>query len=209
MTESKEIRILKQTIKQFTLEFIEEPYLCYTEHGLHARFLTKLYNDLPAKQRYFEWEEKQVSVIQKEYPTTTDLGRSKRSHWDISLIKKPFEITLPEKPMQYDFFRLLAAVEFGMNPPIKHLRNDIDRLCHPQANVENPFLVHLYRLTDPGQQNSRRDLANTSPQIISKETAARLTKNYPVEIFYGIYDDANPAECGAWRLHDGKIEELS
>jgi len=208
MTEAKEIRILTQTIKQFTLEFIEQPYICYTEHGLHARFYTSFYNALSDEQQYFDWEGKKVSVIQKEYPTATNLDRSRRQHWDISLIKNPPEIAFPEEPKPYDFFKLLGVVEFGMNESVVHLKDDIDRLCHSEANVENSFLVHLYRLTNPGNQYSRRDLSNRSINIVSKENAAKLTKENQVEIFYGMYDDTNPDECGAWHLHDGKIEEI-
>ena len=208
MTEVKEVPILRQAIKDFTLEFVKEPYLCYTEHGQHARFYAQLSNALPGEEQYFLWGGKKVCVIQKEYPTTTDLDRTRRQHWDISLIKNPPEIAMPEEPRPYDFFILSAAVEFGLNESFDHLENDIERLCHPEANVENPFLVHLYRLTNPGNQRSRRDLSNGSNKIVSIEKAAKMTKNNPVEIFYGIYDDANSAACGAWRLYDGKIEEI-
>jgi len=208
MTRSKVIRILEQTLKQFTLEFIDEPYLCYTEHGLHARFYTSLYNALSDEQRYFNWEGKQVSVIQKEYPTATDLGKSRRQHWDISVIKNPPEFAFPVTPMPYDFFRLSAVVEFGLNESTDHLEDDIDRLCHSESNVQNPFLVHLYRLTNPGEQNSRRDLSNGSNRIVPIEKAAKMTINKPVEIFYGMYDDNNPDTCGAWHLQNGLLNKL-
>ncbi len=30
--------IVKDTIKEFCHEFLQSPYICYTEHGLHAFF---------------------------------------------------------------------------------------------------------------------------------------------------------------------------
>ncbi len=30
--------LIHQIARQFTLEFIADPYLCYTEHGQHALF---------------------------------------------------------------------------------------------------------------------------------------------------------------------------
>ena len=35
---------VRSTAKEFCLEFVQNPYLCYTEHGLHARFYAMLYN---------------------------------------------------------------------------------------------------------------------------------------------------------------------
>jgi len=79
--------IVHQVAKEFVLEFIANPYLCYTEHGQHARFYTMLYNALPAEQRYTKWGANTVCVIQKEYPTAGKLGKPQRQHWDVAVIK--------------------------------------------------------------------------------------------------------------------------
>jgi hypothetical protein len=75
----------------FCTEFVKNPYLCYTEHGLHALFYTKLYNALTPAERYTEWAAHRVCVIQKEYPTARSLGKPRRQNWDIALIKTPPE----------------------------------------------------------------------------------------------------------------------
>ncbi len=202
------VKAFKEVLVKFTLEFVQAPYLCYTEHGLHARFYSQLYNDLSEEQLYFFLDGKKVCVIQKEYPTATNLGRSKRQHRDISMIKKPAGSSKSIPDQSYDFFKLSAVVEFGMNASVDHLEDDIDRLCHPDANVESRFLVHLYRLGKPGNRFCRRDLSNRSRSMISIKDAALLTIDKPVEIFYGIYDNANIESSGVWHLQNGSINKL-
>jgi lipopolysaccharide biosynthesis regulator YciM len=41
---------VEQTIRKFVCEFIEDPYICYTEHGQHARFYQMLYEALDPSQ---------------------------------------------------------------------------------------------------------------------------------------------------------------
>ena len=77
---------------EFCKEFIEHPYLCYTEHGLHALFFARLYEKLPKSMRYFDFHKHRVCVIQKEYPTDHSLGKSRRQNWDISVITPPAEM---------------------------------------------------------------------------------------------------------------------
>jgi len=45
-----QIEVVRATARQFCLQFIKEPYLSYTEHGLHALFFTMLYNNLSDNQ---------------------------------------------------------------------------------------------------------------------------------------------------------------
>jgi hypothetical protein len=59
--------ITRATIVAFCKEFLSEPYLCYTEHGLHALFFTRLYMALPEALRYRRWNTNKVCTIQKEY----------------------------------------------------------------------------------------------------------------------------------------------
>ena len=145
-----QIDIIRQAIREFCLEFIDEPYTCYTEHGLHALFYTRLFNTFPEDRRYTSWLGKRVSVIQKEYPTAGNLGKPQRQHWDISVIKTPPESLLASSSYSYDYLKLSVVIEFGMNESAEHLIDDIERVCHPDANVEEKFVVHFYRLSQPG-----------------------------------------------------------
>ena len=79
-TETAELT--EATLVEFCKEFVEHPYLCYTEHGLHALFFARLYAALPPDERYLEFAGKRVSVVQKEYPTHHHLDRPRRQNWD-------------------------------------------------------------------------------------------------------------------------------
>ena len=82
-------KTVEDTIEKFCAEFVTHPYICYTEHGQHARFYSHLYGALPEKRRYVDWKQKKVCSLQKEYPTAGALGKTRRQHWDIALIKSP------------------------------------------------------------------------------------------------------------------------
>src|SRR3954447_26664882 len=92
--------LTQQTLVGFCNVTIDHPYRCYTEHGLHALFYTKLYNALPEAARYSDVGGREMCVIQKEYPTDDSIGRSRRQHWDIAVIKTP--AVLPECARAYD-----------------------------------------------------------------------------------------------------------
>ena len=64
--------VIEQTLKEFCLDFLRNPYLCYTEHGLHALFYARLYIALPPADRYLTLDERQVCVLQKEYQLLLD-----------------------------------------------------------------------------------------------------------------------------------------
>ncbi|MBO8167891.1 MAG: hypothetical protein H0Z35_01755 [Thermoanaerobacteraceae bacterium] len=96
--------IVRNVIEDFCREFSKFPYLCYTEHGLHARFYSALYNALPPAARYINWEGKKICVIQKEYPTAGTLGKPRRQNWDIAVIQNP-PSTLPGKEPSYDYLK--------------------------------------------------------------------------------------------------------
>lgn len=72
--------LVQQIAKEFTLEFIANPYLCYTEHGQHALFYTMLFNALPPERRYTKLSNNKICVIQEEYPTAGKLGKHQRQH---------------------------------------------------------------------------------------------------------------------------------
>jgi len=206
LEKSVQIEKVRQISKQFALEFIDNPYLCYTEHGLHARFYMMLYNALSAEERYFNWGDKKVCVIQKEYPTAGHLDRSRRQNWDIAVIKAPPQSI--KKQHSYDYLRLAAVIEFGLNEPKEHLISDIERISHADANVDQGFIVHLYRLSEPGAQVSGRDWSSNSHRILSIERVANLVAERPIEILYGMYDFTKRYPTGLWVINKGEISQL-
>jgi hypothetical protein len=151
--------LIRSTLRDFCLEFTSEPYLCYTEHGLHALFFSRLHDALPVDQRYLEWGGRRVCAIQKEYATAHDLGKSRRQHWDIAVLRNP-PVTKGEPP--YDHFEVEAAVEFGLNEGRDHLIEDMRRLSHKSSNVRNGYTVHLYRISNAV---SKRDLSPRSTRV--------------------------------------------
>ena len=165
MSKNDLVELIQNTITKFCHDFLLRPYLCYTEHGMHALFFQQLYNVLPKPIVHFEGED--VCILQKEYPTANKLGKSRRQHWDIALIKTPIE--MPQRRPRFDYLRLAAVIEFGLNCDSKHLEDDIERLCHPDANVDNGFIVHLYRLSSSKAKFSDWDWSPDSGILCSKE----------------------------------------
>ena len=151
--------LVPSVVRNFCLEFLAEPYECYTEHGLHALFFSRLYDALPEDQRYLEWDGRRVCAIQKEYATAHDLGKSRRQHWDIAVLRNP-PVTTGMPP--YDHFKLDAAVEFGLNEGRDHLLEDMRRLSHPSSNVGTGYAVHLYRISEG---LSERDMSPRSTRV--------------------------------------------
>jgi hypothetical protein len=200
-----DIAVVRDTVIRFCEEFIQDPYLCYTEHGQHALFYTMLFNALPESRRYAMWDSKRVCLLQKEYPTAGSLSKSRRQHWDIALLQTPLQPVPGEAP-EYDRLKLAAAVEFGMNAKRKHLREDIRRLCHPDAHVGHGFVVHLYRLSPPGEPFSRRDRSASSPRILEVDDVAALPRDPRLEIYYGMVDATGRHEQGLWCIQGNPAE---
>jgi hypothetical protein len=194
--------ILEQTVRAFCLDFLTHPYLCYTEHGLHALFYTKFYNALSPEQRYTIWNNQKVCVIQKEYPTAGLSGKPRRQHWDIAVVATPPQ-SLGSKRPGYDYLRLAAIVEFGLNEAKEHLQDDIERICHEDANADKGYIVHLYRLTSAGQKFSGRDWSSESAHIFPKEGVRELVGNKPATVYYGIWDGDGKYETGLWCITEG------
>jgi len=209
ITMSSQVETVRHMARQFCLEFIERPYLCYTEHGQHALFYTRLYNALPPTQRYTTWYDHKVCVVQKEYPTAGDLNKPQRQHWDIAVIKTPPESQATGPAGSYDYLRLAAVVEFGMNESIDHLQDDIDRLSHADANVDQGLVIHLHRLSKPGAKLSERDWSAASKRIVSKESVVQVSLGKPVEIYYAMYDSTGRYPSGVWVICDGAMELVS
>ena len=205
---SSQVETVMQTARHFCLEFVKSPYLCYTEHGQHALFYTMLYNALPPSQRYTTWQNHKVCVVQKEYPTAGPLDKPQRQHWDIALIKTPPESIASGLAAAYDYLRLAAVVEFGMNEGIEHLEDDIERLSHADANVDQGLVIHLHRLSNPGARVSGRDWSPSSKKIVTKESVAQIAAGKPVEVYYGTYDSTGKYPSGVWLIRDGAIERV-
>jgi hypothetical protein len=197
---------IRNTIIAFCLEFVRHPYLCYTEHGQHALFYSMLYNALPDQQRYLTWQGQKVCTLQKEYPTAGALGKPQRQHWDIAVLKNPPESL--ETKDSYDYLKLLAAIEFGMNEAKDHLEDDIDRLCHKDANLEHTFIVHLYRLSEGGSLFSGRDWSSKSEQILKPDSILPLITGKSVEIFYGVVDSTETYKAGVWNIKGNAITPI-
>ena len=148
-----------------------------------------------------------MCVIQKEYPTASNLGKSTRQHWDVSVVETP-PASIATGPQAYDFLRLSAAVEFGMNARKEHLVGDIERLSHPEANVGQGFVVHLYRLSEPGALLSQRDWSPNSARILTPDEAGELSRGTQVEILYGMYDGTRRHRQGVWLVKQGETSLL-
>lgn len=125
-----------------------------------------LYNAIPPNQRIITWNNKKVCVIQKEYPTASKLGKPQKQHWDIAVIKTPPTSTIDGASLSYDFLKFAVVVEFGMNETKEHLIDDIERICHEQANLNLGLIIHLYRLSKPGAKMSNRDWSSNSQPMI-------------------------------------------
>lgn len=196
--------IIKGTIKEFCLEFLQSPYLCYTEHGLHALFYCRLYSTVPENEGYIQWEGKRVCIIQKEYPTAEDLDKSRRQHWDIAVLQSPPK-SIPNRHPTYDYLILNSVIEFGMNASKEHLQEDIRRLSHQKSNVRNKYVIHLYRISD---LESGRDWSPRSKQILTPDEVLTIVKGTDVDIYFGIADFTDNHESGLWQINNKGITKI-
>jgi hypothetical protein len=201
------LEIVRQTITTFCVEFVSHPYLCYTEHGQHALFYTKLYSALPEELRYATWQQQKVCILQKEYPTAANLGKSQRQHWDVAVLSVP-PTSRAIGAKTYDYLKLLAAIEFGMNEAKKHLVDDIERLDHADANVVQGFIVHLYRLSNAKLRFSGRDWSHNAACILTPEQVGDLSLGRSVEIYYGMADGTGNYESEAWHIKSGQMSKI-
>lgn len=190
-------QIVCDALDGFCHEFLENPYLCYTEHGLHARFYSALYPKIPRVHRYANVDGRQVCVLQKEYPTATDLGKSRRQTWDIAVLAQD-RILKQGLPLKYDFLPLDCVVEFGLNYGRKHLVEDISRLGHDEASVENRFIAHFYRLSRP--KFSRRDIGSDNSAVLEAADIQKELKGSKVEAYLTVADFPRTDKSGVWRI---------
>lgn len=203
-----QVEVVRQAVIDFAYQFIKSPYLCYTEHGLHALFYSQLFNNIPPEKRFVQWQGEKVCVVQKEYPTFGNLGKPKRQHWDVAVIKDPAECRPGVLHHLYDYLSLVAVVEFGLNVGESHLIDDIERLTHADSNVENRFIVNLYRLSRSGHLFSGRDLSSVSAQVMSMQRVAQLINGKEIEIVQGIYDSSGRYPCSLYHFRDTVVTSL-
>ena len=221
-----EIRdLVDREIRKFCFDFVERPYLCYTEHGIHALFYHQLYMAIERDGRnpVVRWSGPDICAVQKEYATATNLGKSKRQTWDISVIKdpaKPIPDTETMKVTEYDSLRLAAVVEFGLNEPWKHLKGDLERLDDDGANMDHGFAVHLYRIGRTSRRNlspGSRELRGCTRSIIEdKAEEGLLPKESKITIYYAVSNPQKlsskkgqePWEPGVWKLVDGEMKKM-
>ena len=186
--------IIEETLEEFCEEFIRYPYLCYTEHGLHALFYTRLYNKLPCVERFHCFNGQKICVIQKEYPTEGILGKPQRQHWDIAIIDPAMDaidknewagLQGENNPTYhaYDALKLFAVVEFGLNEGEEHLADDIKRL-QAAEHIQHRYIVHLYR-TSRSPLFSSRDISENNKKMMTSEHK-KMT-----DTVQAIIDDAN------------------
>jgi hypothetical protein len=207
---------VRYILHKFCLEFLSQPYLCYTEHGIHALLFARLFDTLWEEERFAHYKGWKVCVLQKEYPTAHDLGKPKRQHWDLAVLKTPPASSAEGEQPAYDYLRLAAAIEVGLNEPEEHLREDIRRLYHEKANVDQGFVLHLYRLSKPGAPISARDWSYSSPRIVSverardllEEQASKAAGDREIEILYVVAGDPGQHEIGVWLIRQGEVTRL-
>lgn len=198
------MRKVREALEAFCKEFVRQPYLCYTEHGLHAHFYCMLRRRLEEDERYVLLNQRKIMVVQKEYPTANPLGKSRRQNWDISLIKSPISAARGKTPL-YDYLRLECAIEFGLNETKEHLEDDIDRLSHPDSNVENGVVVHLYRLSEG---MSGRDLSPRAGQLLSPHRIFELIRDRGIEAYYALFDESGKHDSCVYRVDSEGVHDL-
>ena len=148
MLHNEQIKIVvEKSLEDFCKKFIEHPYLSYTEHGLHAAYYHELITRLeehgiPTSALFRGLE---VCIVQKEYRTSGDLGKSRCANWDVSVLNLPLTVSdrFSENECAFDHLNLNCIIEFGLNESIDHLQDDIDRLSHGQCIANGKYIVHL------------------------------------------------------------------
>jgi hypothetical protein len=173
--------VVESEIVRFLRDFVRAPYAQYTEHGIHAYFFSRLYAALPAESRYMNVASVgKVCRVQKEYPTPTNLGKSRRQGWDICLLDtregegEQTDNTLP----LFDRLGAAALVEFGLNATKKHLVEDIRRLAHRDVRADLRCAVHLVRRS--GGRGAAR-LSNRDESTTGRQASLFAKRRWLVE----------------------------
>ena len=203
MPDDDTVELTRNLLVGFCREFIDHPYLCYTEHGLHTRFASVLYRAISEDQRYLTLNGLRICRVQKEYPTHKDLSKSRRQHWDVSVLKST--VDQQRVPGWYDHLPLAAVVEFGLNCDLEHLEDDVRRLSHSDSQVGQGFCAHLFRLSDTKSRPSARDWSTRSRRIHAAEAIRPLLANTGIEVYLGVVDESRSAATGFWRITENEV----
>jgi hypothetical protein len=208
-------RVVEETIDDFCIFFFKNPYVEYSEHGIHALFFHQLYENFNSNEipRYGHYLNEQVCLIQKEYRMSGKCGGTKAAHWDVCVLKEPLEsrndtnIQIKSRPNSYDFLEINSIIEFGLKANLSHLNNDVDRLCHPECKARGKFIVHLERFSD---SFSQRDFPlNSKNELPTKAQMIDLTKNNNVIIYYVRTNKNNKNDQRMWKFVNGNLTDLS
>jgi len=191
--------LVEHAIEDFCLGFLESPYLCYTEHGLHAMFYHRLMDALPNKRKYMRVDGREICTVQKEYKMGNKVGKSRKAHWDIAVLE---ENQSADRENWYDLLGLNSVVEFGLNAQEGHLEDDVKRLSHGESGVQNRFIVHLYRYS---KSITKRDWQNEHEAFISPEEIDAKIREHGSRVvaYFALVDDTDGSKQGPWRI-DGK-----
>ena len=69
--------------------------------------------------------------------------------------------------------------------------------------------MHLYRLSQAGQQFSGRDWSSRSSRILTQEQVRELSEQTSVESYYAMADSTGTYENGVWLIRSGQMSQIS
>jgi len=198
--------IVEETIERFCFEFLDSPYLCYTEHGIHALFYHRFLERMPEERRIIKANGKDICIIQKEYCTWDKLIRTRRANWDIAVLCENQSGNRDKDHYWYDCLELNSVIEFGLNPgESNHVRGDVERLSHEKARVNRKYIVHLYRFS---QATTRKDWKTDKPKaLVRPDKINDMIKENGNKViaYWALYNDKTGKGEGPYRI-DGKSE---
>jgi hypothetical protein len=191
--------VVRCALEDFLTDFLESPYLCYTEHGMHALFYHRLMNSLPNESLHIRVGGRDVCAVQKEYRMGSDVGKSRKAHWDIAVLEKSQSA---ESENWYDNLRLNSVAEFGLNSDGGHFEDDVERLSHELSGVLNCFIVNLYRYS---KSLTGRDWQNEHEAFVSPIEMNNTIRKHgnKVVAYFAMVDDTTGRRDGPYRI-DGK-----
>lgn len=136
-----------------------------------------------------------------------NLDRSRRQHWDVSLIANVTE--LPQCQQPYDHLSLAAVVEFGLNCDLDHLKDAIQRLSHHGSNLHQGFISHLFGLFASHMRPSARDWSPYSVRLHATDAIQPLLEGTTIEVYLGVIDPTNANPTGLWKITSSAIVTLA
>jgi hypothetical protein len=207
--------LVENVIQDFCKEFLDYPYLCRTEHCLHARFYHQMLIKLSFDNGYARFRGQRICIVQKEYPTGGRLDSDRRSNWDIAIIDVPVS-SMPNREETLENLKLNTAIEFGLNADRAHLERDIQRLCHEDNDkiLKKRFIMHFYRIS---KTISMRDWSPQAERFLNEEDIQNLLQNnfrgQNLVVYYAKSGDdkicKGPHEPCIWRITSAKNVKIA